>query len=182
MVGSMTTGDYLALPETVRPQELAFGVLHVRESPSPLHQRTVVQLLLALHAHVRPRALGEVWVAPLDVILDVENALVVQPDLFVVIGPGLNASWPIGCWGAPELVIEILSPHPRVGDMEERLGWFAEYGVRECWLVHQLERWVEVVRFGDGVVQGRLRLDRGERIASDVLPEFAESLDSITAY
>lgn len=181
MVGPMTTGDYLAMPETVRPQELAFGVLHVRESPSPLHQRMVVQLLVALHAHVRSRGLGEVWVAPLDVILDADNALIVQPDLFFI-GAGSECVVADRVWGAPELAIEVLSPHPRVGDVEERLGWFAEYGVRECWLVHQLERWVEVVRFGDGVIQGRHRLDRDERIASDVLPEFAESLDSIMGY
>ncbi len=177
----MTIADYFALPETVGPQELAFGVHHVRESPSPLHQRTVAQLFLALHGHVRARLAGEVWLAPLDVVLDAAQALIVQPDLFLV-GAGSECVVADRVWGAPELVIEVLSPHPRVGDIEERLGWFAEYRVRECWLVHQLERWVEVVRFGDGVVQGRVRLERDERIASDVLPEFTESLDSIMGY
>lgn len=53
--------------------------------------------------------------------------------------------------GAPDLVIEVVSPHPRIGPLDERLGWFAEYGVGECWLLHQPERRLKVLQ------RGRLR-------------------------
>lgn len=39
-------------------------------------------------------------------------------------------------WGAPDMVLEVMSPNPRIGDVQERVEWFCEYGVRECWLVH----------------------------------------------
>src|SRR5262249_14921065 len=136
--GAMTTSDYLALPETVRPQELAFGAHRVADSPLPRHQEAVLRLAVALNSHLQLHQAGTVWIAPLDVILDYDQALVVQPDLFVVsndrahiVGERIS--------GAPDLVVEVLSPRPRVGDINERVGWFARYGVRECWLAYLAE-------------------------------------------
>ncbi len=39
-------------------------------------------------------------------------------------------------WGAPDMVLEVMSPHPRIGDLQERIRWCNHYGVQECWLVH----------------------------------------------
>lgn len=174
----MTLNEYLSMPEVVQPQELAFGVLHVRESPSPQHQRMVGQLFLGLHAHLRSHMAGEVLLAPLDVVLDRERALVVQPDLLVVTS---NSACVVDdrVWGPPDVAIEVLSPMPRVGDLRNRLQWFATYGVRECWLVQQVEKWIEVIRFGDGDVVSRRRYARHEPIDSGVLPAFRESYDAI---
>ncbi len=176
----MTTVEYLSRPETVLPQELAFGVLHVRESPSPMHQRTVAQLFLALHAHLQARGTGEVWLAPLDVILDEPRGLVVQPDLFVVVG-GTTCVVGDRVWGPPDLTIEVLSPMSRVGDIQARIQWFATYGVRECWLVHQIERAIEVIEFGGGVIRDRRWHPRAMPVRSSVLPNFRGSLDSMDA-
>ena len=44
------------------------------------------------------------------------------------------------------MVLEVMSPNPRIGDLQERVRWFAQYGVRECWLVHQLTREIEVLQ------------------------------------
>jgi Uma2 family endonuclease len=76
-----------------------------------------------------------VWLSPIDVILDAERALVVQPDLLVV-SEARRAIVQDRVRGAPDLMIEVLSPNPRVGSIAERLRWFARYDVRECWLVH----------------------------------------------
>ena len=78
----MTTAEYLRTPESLVPTELIYGKLRVAESPLPRHQAVVLDLTLALVAYVQERRLGEVWISPLDVILDVERALIVQPDLF----------------------------------------------------------------------------------------------------
>jgi len=167
----MTTEEYLATPETLLPRELAFGALHVADAPLVPHQRAVGHLFLALHQHLETHPIGEVWLSPIDVVLDHDRALVVQPDLLVVLNDrrGIVRE---RVYGAPDLVIEILSPHPRVGSIEERLRWFARYGVRECWLLHQIEDVLEVIRFADGRIQAREAFDPTQRIVSAVLPGF----------
>ena len=69
---------------TVQPAELRCGVLRVAESPTPRHQSAVVRIFRALDGYVGARGIGEVWLAPLDVILDEERALIVQPDLMFI--------------------------------------------------------------------------------------------------
>src|SRR5258708_24121320 len=130
----MTTADYLDTPETVLPRELAFGVLRVADSPVVRHQRVVRDLTIALTEHARAHRLGEVLPAPMDVIPDREANLVVQPDIvFVSAARGEIVDDRIH--GAPDLVVEVLSPHPRIGRLHEKVEWFARYGVKECWLV-----------------------------------------------
>jgi Uma2 family endonuclease len=177
----MTVLEYRATPETVKPQELIFGALRVADSPAPIHQAAVAAMFLALHGHVSVRRLGTVWLAPLDVILDLERALIVQPDLFFIEDGGA-AMVSDKVIGPPDLVIEVLSPRPRIGELDERLEWFAAYGVRECWLVHHLTRRLDVVTFGERRVRSRRTFGEGERIQSGVLPEFDQNLVSILGF
>ena len=142
----MTTAEYLRTPESLVPTELIYGKLRVAESPLPRHQAVVLDLGTALVAHVRQRRLGEVWISPLDVILDADRALIVQPDLFFISNDRSHIVTD-RVRGAPDLVVEVLSPNPRIGKLGERIGWFQEYGVKECWLIHQLEHRVEVLNF-----------------------------------
>jgi len=174
----MTVDQYFKTPETVRPAELIYGVMRVADSPKPVHQMAVAELFRALDAHVRPRRLGKVWLAPLDVILDEPRALVVQPDLFFV---SEERPWIVTdrVRGAPDLVVEVLSPLPRIGRTDERVQWFAEYGVRECWLLDQLNVSMTVLQFADEKVTDRAVFDRRTPIASGVLPEFRMSIDEI---
>ena len=174
----MTVDDYFNTLETLKPMELAFGRLRVADSPTPRHQSAVLQLLLALDAHVRHRHLGQMWVAPLDVVLDDRRALIVQPDLFFISN---ERAWIVTdrVRGAPDLILEVLSPSPRIGTTEERVLWFAEYGVRECWLVHQDQREVEVLQFADRRVATRFVCRRRQPIVSSVLPEFNAPLGDL---
>jgi Uma2 family endonuclease len=73
----------------------------------------------------------------------------------------------------------VLSPRPRIGDLQERVGWFATYGVRECWLVHQIDRYVAVLALADGRIVERRLFDEESRIRSAVLPAFDASLARI---
>jgi Uma2 family endonuclease len=98
--------------------------LRVAESPLPRHQAVVFDLGLALAEHVRERRLGEVWLAPLDVILDAERSLIIQPDLFFVSNERGHIMRD-RVRGAPDLVVEVLSPNPRIGKLGERIEWFA---------------------------------------------------------
>ena len=174
----MTTDEYFRTPETVKPMELIFGAVRVAESPTPRHQSAVLHLLLALTAHVRERRLAEMWVAPLDVVLHDRKALIVQPDLFFI---STDRSWIVSdkVRGAPDLVIEVLSPNPRIGRTEERVQWFAEYGVRECWLLDQQTVSMAVLQFANQRVATRTVFDRRSPIVSGVLPEFGSSVSEI---
>jgi Uma2 family endonuclease len=177
----MTLQEYLVTPESVAPQELIFGAHRAADSPSPTHQTAVAALFLTLHEHVSVRRLGTVWFAPLDVILDAEQALVVQPDLLFIADEGV-AIVADRVRGAPDLVIEVLSPRPRIGEIDERIAWFRDYGVRECWLVHQFERTVDVLQFERAQVRSRRQHDVDERIVSSVLPAFDRSLSQVLGY
>ncbi len=172
--GQMTIAEYFATPETLKPQQLEFGVLRVADSPTPRHQQAVLRLALALEEHLRPGRIGEVWLAPLDVVLDGERALIVQPDLMVITTDQSHIVTD-RVWGAPALVIEVLSPRSRVGQIDERIEWFAQYGVRECWLVHQLDRAIDVLTFEDGRTARRERFEAYQPIGSGVLPGWQES-------
>jgi len=174
----MTVEEYFRTPETLQPTELVFGILRVADAPTPRHQSAVAGLFRALDAHVRERKLGEVWLSPLDIVLDEQKALIVQPDLFFVSN---EREWIVAdrVRGAPDLVVEVLSPNPRIGKTEERIGWFAEYGVRECWLLHQDRRDLTVIGFADRTVAGRTVFRGSEAIRSAVLPQFSQTLDAI---
>ncbi len=166
----MTAFEYLFSPETPRVQELHHGVVRVAESPTPRHQRLVLKLATILRAQVEPPGLGEIFIAPLDVVLDQVKDLVVQPDLFFV-SHAREHIVTDRVWGAPDLVVEVLSPKPRLGSLETRLRWFTDYGVRECWLVHQIARQVEVLRFDAGSEATRRVYGAHDRVVSDRIPD-----------
>jgi Uma2 family endonuclease len=170
--------EYYGTEESVAPTELMFGTLQVRDAPSVQHQEAVGAFFVALRDHVRAHRLGRVFVAPLDVVLDEARALIVQPDLLYVANERRGI---IGrrVYGAPDLVVEVLSPNPRVGDLERRLGWFANYGVQECWAYHQTIQRLEIVSFAAGTIDRRLWIDRDDPIQSPVLPGFSPALRDV---
>ena len=140
----MTLDAYLAGDETNRPQELAYGVLREPAAPSFQHQLVVGRIHTRLDLHVRRHKAGLVVAAPVDVILDVERALVVQPDVLFVSNARLGICTD-RIWGAPDLVVEVLSMGNQQHDRTIKVGRFREYGVRECWLVDPFAREVEVI-------------------------------------
>jgi len=143
----VTTEQYLyETEETNRKRELRFS--KVCEPPAPFfsHQELVLRVARLLCSHVEPRGLGKVAVAPVDVILDREQALVVQPDVLFVSTERLSIVRD-QVWGAPDLVVEVLSSGTERRDRGEKLGWYQRYGVRECWLVELATERVVVVDF-----------------------------------
>jgi Uma2 family endonuclease len=168
--GIMTTVEYLETPETVLPRELAFGVLRVADSPVVRHQRVVRDLTIALTACAREHRLGEVLPAPMDVILDREANLVVQPDI-VFVSAARAEIVTDRIYGAPDLAVEVLSPHPRVGRLHEKVEWFARYGVKECWLIDLPRRQVAVLAFAGGRIAARSLVSGSDPVTSGVMPE-----------
>jgi Uma2 family endonuclease len=143
----MIVSDYLAGEETTRRRELVWGV--VREPPAPfyVHQRLVTDLTVTLQLHVRRYGLGQVVVSPIDVVLDEQKALIVQPDIIFLSNDRLR--FVRGqVWGAPDLVIEVLSPGSGRYDRQQKLGWYRIYGIREYWVVDPIAVEITVHSFG----------------------------------
>jgi len=137
--------EYLRGYETMRRRELVYGF--VREPPAPAydHQWYLTTLTVLLTSHVRDLGLGQVCVAPVDVVLDKSRALIAQPDLVFIAKDRLDiVNHQI--WGAPDLVVEVLSPGTARRDRTVKLGWYQKYGAREYWLVDPITTTIEVIR------------------------------------
>jgi len=177
----LTTDEYLRTGETMLPQELVYGFVRDAPAPSPGHQWAVGEIFTCLRTHLTQHGIGRVWMSPIDVVLDREQDLVVQPDLIVV----LNDRQQIvddRVWGAPDLVIEVMSPRPRIGRLDERLAWFAKYGVRECWLVWPAIREIEVISFADGAAADLRVFAPQQQLESIVLPSLKATPESILTF
>ena len=174
----LTTDMYLRTPETLQPTEVIYGALRVADAPTVRHQQAVGAFHLALAPHVRDRGLGTVLLSPIDVIFDYDLALILQPDL-VFISNARRRILMDKVIGSPDMVLEVLSPHPRIGKLQERIDWFAAYGVREIWLLHQLQERFEILGVEEGRIARREAFDYQVAIKSDVLPEFTLTVDDI---
>jgi Uma2 family endonuclease len=167
---TMTIDEYFdETDETTRPRELAFGLL--REPPAPFysHQRLVLRIARMWSDHVETHGLGTVAVAPVDVVLDRERHLIVQPDVLFISTNRLEIV-ANQVWGAPDLVAEVMSPGTQAHDRGEKLGWYRQYGVRECWLVDGATDTITIVDF-TGADPIERRAGGFERLRSAVLPD-----------
>lgn len=134
--------DYAAIPDDGKRYEVVDGVLHVTPAPSTSHQHALKRLLRQIEDYFEERSLGEVFIAPTDVILGPHD--VVQPDLLVV-GRREQVS-ERGIEGAPLLVVEILSPSTREHDRNRKATRYAALGIRHLWLVDPDARRIECYR------------------------------------
>lgn len=159
-----TYADLRRLPVDER-WELIAGQAYAMTGPSWQHQAVSGGLVAQLLAHFRARGC-RVLHAPLDVRLpdrdeaDDEITTVVQPDISVVCDASkLDAR---GCRGAPELVIEILSPSTAARDQLTKRALYERHGVHEYWTVHPLDRIVTIYRrSGEAFAAGQLSETRG---------------------
>ena len=170
----MTLHEYQRTPKTVLPQELVDGILIVADAPFVSHQRVVFRLARALQEHAEHVNAGEIFVAPIDVVLDRDRPLVLQPDLLYVSRQRSELVHE-RIYGAPDLVVEVLSPNPRIGRLEDRVRWFAEYGTREIWIYRQPDRRLDVVSCLNGRPIATTSFGQHVAIRSAVLPDLDRS-------
>ncbi len=125
--------------------ELIGGVEYdMSPAPSRIHQKLSGELFVRIYDVLKDRQC-EVYAAPFDVRLpdyaeasDEEIFTVVQPDIVVVCDASKLDER--GCMGAPDLVIEILSPYTAAKDMKIKRDLYEQHGVREYWLVHPTDK------------------------------------------
>ncbi len=163
-----TYEDYKSLPESdTKRYELLGGELITVPSPSVCHQRIAGKLGFLLQAFVEERGLGEVFFAPLDVVLgEGEDREVVQPDILFISKEreGIIAEEEVR--GAPDLVVEITSPAMEERDRHYKKTLDARHGVREYWVVDPEAKTVEVFALGEEGFQLVKAYKTGEALSS----------------
>ena len=135
-----TWSDYLKLPSDKR-YEIISGRLYEMPSPTVKHQRIVGKIFKVLSDYVEKNDLGEVFIAPMDVVLSEKD--VVQPDVVFVKKENLDIvkDWIVG---VPDLVVEVVSPGTLTRDTELKKSLYQAYGVEEFWVVFPEEKVVQV--------------------------------------
>ena len=136
--GKLTYDDLVSLADETRRYEIFDGDLVVTASPTTRHQRVSRNLAFILHDYVSTPGLGEVFYAPVDVILD--RHTVVVPDLVYVSKARTSIVQPHAIVGAPDLLVEILSPSTADRDWGAKAKLYARFGVDHDWVVDPDER------------------------------------------
>lgn len=127
-----TAEDFLKLPQGV-PYQLIGGKLIMNPSPVPYHQEISRKLSREIGYFVDENGLGKLYYAPLDIILGEHE--VYQPDILFISNENASIIGDKNIQGAPDLVIEILSPETAHYDLREKFKVFEKKGVREYWTV-----------------------------------------------
>ena len=134
-----TEEDYYNLPENVRA-ELIDGQIYYMTAPSRVHQEIVSFLHLEIGDHLRSKkGPCKVYPAPFAVkLFSEDDRNVVEPDISVICDP--NKLTDRGCTGAPDWIVEIISPTTSSHDYIRKLNLYADAGVKEYWIVDPLSK------------------------------------------
>ena len=162
-----TVNDYMTAP----PDELfqlLDGEMVLAPSPTSSHQRISGRLFLALQEFVSSHDLGEVWFAPLDVVLSEHD--VAQPDLLFVSNARSSVITQANIQGAPDLVVEVLSPGTAEYDRGYKRTLYGRSGVLEYWLVDPETRTIEVMTEGGERMTVHSTYSSDDNLESPMLP------------
>lgn len=146
--GEFTVEDYNALPDE-RRVELIDGVIYDMSSPIDVHQLLVGEIYARLRDYIQKNK-GQCipMVSPLDVQLDCDNKTMVQPDVMIVCDRNKFIRGKL--FGAPDFVVEVLSPSTRKKDSLLKTQKYENAGVREYWTIDPKGRRVVVYDFEHG--------------------------------
>ena len=138
----LTYDDYAAIPNDGKRYEILEGELAVTPAPNLKHQTVSVNLVFLLSRHIRAKGLGSLYHAPVDLIL--EPTSVLQPDLLFVAKGRQSILTNRAVEGAPDLVVEILSPTTGRNDRVTKAHIYARHKVPAYWIVDPDQETVEV--------------------------------------
>ena len=141
---TMTLEEFLNRPDTNQPMEYEDGEVITLPMPTPKHQRILRRLTRMIEDRI---ANGEVFFAPLDVRL---GSRVYQPDLLWVKAGGQAAITDRIIEGAPDLVIEIVSPTSGKRDRRDKFATYEQHGVGEYWIVEPDAELIEIYVLAEG--------------------------------
>ncbi len=147
----LTYDDLLKTPDDGQRYEIIGGGLHVSPSPSFRHQMIAAELFRLIDQVVRANDLGVLLFAPLDVRLRLHD--IVEPDLLFIRRERLDIAREQLVEGAPDLVVEVLSPSSRRRDRVPKMALYAEAGVPEYWIADPDSNDLTIYTLADGQYQ-----------------------------
>ena len=153
----ITLEQYEAFPEDVRA-EVFDGVVYDMSSPSEAHQTILVELSTILNNYIKSKKGScRVFPAPFDVKLSDNPLTIVQPDLMIICDKSkLDGK---RCNGAPDFVIEIVSPSNPADDYIRKLYYYKNAEVREYWIVDPRRKTVTVNYFEGNIISVQYPFD-----------------------
>lgn len=158
-----TYEDYLNTPEGER-YELLGGELVLVASPNMAHQGNQARLGSRMFIFSEDNDLGRVFFSSTDVVLSDDSGTdVVQPDILFISKGREDTITDVNVQGAPDLVVEILSPSTSRRDWRYKRGLYAKYGVKEYWIIDPANRIVSAMLLEDGGLEMRALTWRGIR-------------------
>jgi len=157
------------MPDDGKRREIVEGELFVTPSPNLNHQRISRRIELALANYLEVHPIGEIFDAPMDVILSDFDVL--EPDLLIVLNENREI---LKTWveGTPDLVVEILSSTTAKRDRGLKLKVYARHGVKEYWIVDPDPSAIEVYRLDRGKYRLAQVFNEPESLTSSMLPNF----------
>ena len=171
---TITLEQYEALPEEKRV-EVFDGVVYDMASPSQIHQSILLELSTLLNIYVKSKKGNcSVFPAPFDVKLADHPLTIVQPDIMIVCDKDkLDGN---RCNGAPDFIIEIVSPSNPSDDYIKKAYYYENYGVREYWIVDPKRKTVTVNYFEKNEVSIQLSFESAIKvnIYNDLYINFSE--------
>ncbi len=146
----ITLKQYEALPQEKRV-EVFDGIAYDMASPSQIHQSISMQLSTVINNHIlRKKGSCNIFSAPFDVKLSDHPLIIVQPDIMVVCDK--NKLDEKRCNGAPDFIIEIVSPSNPSDDYIRKLYYYKNFEVREYWIVDPKRRMITVNYFENDLI------------------------------
>ncbi len=180
--GSYTYADYLLWKFQERVELIRGKLFRMSPAPSLTHQRLATFFTARLFNFFEGKNC-QVFTAPFDVRLPVgrrkgEDTTVVQPDLCVICDPAKLDER--GCAGAPDLVVEILSPGNSSREMGEKYRVYEEAGVREYWIVNPMEKIALIYILNEtGTYIGLAPVTEDDPLKSSIFPGLAIDLQEV---
>jgi len=171
--------DYYKWKFEERVELIKGRIFRMSPAPNRLHQELVGKLHIKLGIFLYDNPC-KVYVAPFDVRLpkrsnsDNEISTVLQPDLCVVCDPEKLDTR--GCIGAPDIVVEVLSPSDNKKELKNKYEAYEEAGVKEYWIVMPYEKTMFIYTMTDGKYQPSKLLASGDIVTSSILPGFSLDL------
>jgi len=176
-----TYEDFLLFPDNGKRHELIDGEHIMSPSPITKHQRVALRLATAFDNFLRKHKLGEIFIAPMDVVLS--DFDVVEPDLLFIASEHAEIITEKHIMGVPDLMVEILSPSSRKTDEVVKRRLYERYGVQEYWIVDPELDLVKVYRMEEGkfVRVAEVVLEEGGSLITLLLPTLTIPLLEIFA-
>jgi Uma2 family endonuclease len=175
----LTVADLDLMPDDDNRYELFEGEVFVSRAPGLPHQRVLTNLLVLFELHLKKHPLARVWPNP-GVIFDNFNAAI--PDIVIVSNEHIEAiASGEKVTGAPDLVIEIVSPgvENERRDRTVKRQAYSKFGVREYWVVDRYQQTIEIYRLAEGQLMLATTLATNNQLSTPLLPEFTVQVGQI---